>query len=62
MATRSAGERKTARALTPLLGEGWKVRRDIDLGRGSADYVLLKSGRKPARGLDEARFFIDDGM
>ena len=34
------GERKTARAITPLL-EGWKVRHDVDIGRGNVDHLLL---------------------
>ena len=35
------GERKTAKAITPLLREGWKVRHDVDVGRGNADHLLL---------------------
>jgi hypothetical protein len=39
------GERRTAKAIKPLLKEGWKVRHDIDLGRGNADHVLLSPKR-----------------
>ena len=35
------GEKKTAKAIAPLLREGWKARHDIDLGRGNADHLLL---------------------
>lgn len=36
------GERMTARAVAPLLREGWKMRHDVDLGRGNADHLLLR--------------------
>lgn len=35
------GERRTARALGPLLNEGWKVRHDVAVDYGNADHVLL---------------------
>jgi hypothetical protein len=35
------GEQQTATAIEPLLEQGWKLRHDIDLGRGNADHVLL---------------------
>jgi hypothetical protein len=42
MGTRCGGRAKDrGKALKPLLREGWKVRHDIDLGRGNADHVLL---------------------
>lgn len=34
------GEKRTAKAIKPLLQEGWKAKHDIDLGRGNADHVL----------------------
>jgi hypothetical protein len=34
-------EARTETALKPLLQEGWKMRHDIDLGRGNADHLLL---------------------
>jgi hypothetical protein len=37
----AAGERKTADTLAPLLGEGWQVRHDVDVGRGNADHLVL---------------------
>lgn len=40
----AAGERATAKALTPLLGEGWYVSHDIDTGRGNRDHVLVGPG------------------
>jgi hypothetical protein len=35
------GETRTGEAIKPLLQEGWKVRHDVDLGRGNADHILL---------------------
>jgi hypothetical protein len=35
------GERRTAKAIAPLLAEGWKMRHDVELRRGNADHVLL---------------------
>jgi hypothetical protein len=35
------GEEMTGKAIKPLLDAGWKVRHDVDLGRGNADHVLL---------------------
>ena len=37
----AAGERATAEALQPLLGEGWRVVHDMDTGRGNRDHVLV---------------------
>ncbi|MDW8339006.1 MAG: nuclease-related domain-containing protein [Thermoleophilia bacterium] len=36
------GERKTGDALEPLLARGWRVRHDVELGRGgNVDHILL---------------------
>lgn len=35
------GERKTARAIAPLLRDGWKIRHDVELGRGNVDHLVL---------------------
>jgi len=35
------GERATARALRPLLHDGWELINDIDTGRGNIDHVLI---------------------
>jgi hypothetical protein len=38
------GERATAKALRPLLKDGWHVRHDVDTGRGNRDHVLVGPG------------------
>lgn len=38
------GERRTAKVIRPLLKQGWKVKHDVDLGRGNADHLLLSPG------------------
>ncbi len=37
------GERSTGKVLKPLVAQGWKVKHDVDLGRGhgNADHILL---------------------
>jgi hypothetical protein len=35
------GERKTASVIAPLLMDGWKIRHDIEIGRGNVDHLLL---------------------
>jgi hypothetical protein len=42
----AAGERKTAKTLAPLLGDGWRMRHDVDVGRGNADHLLLSPSGK----------------
>jgi hypothetical protein len=34
------GEKRTAKAVRPLLQEGWKAKHDVDLERGNADHIL----------------------
>lgn len=38
------GERSTARALVPLLTDGWRVAHDVDTGHGNRDHVLVGPG------------------
>jgi hypothetical protein len=37
----AAGERRTAKALRPLVREGWTVAHDVPLSRGNLDHVLV---------------------
>jgi hypothetical protein len=38
------GERRTEKALEPLVKEGWHVAHDIDTGRGNRDHVVVGPG------------------
>ena len=40
-----AGERRTRRVLAKLERDGWRVRNNVDVGRGDIDHLLIGGGR-----------------